>query len=475
MRIENTDDVTVTKTYVDPFDSKKFVITLKTSELAQPGVRTGSIGIVACKDDPSICKSPLAGASWSIPYKISVTSTAPNLTPLKKLSGMSAWTQPQGNGRRSAYFPVATPLDPSKFTIRWIKAAPELGDQSPMISAESKVFLSSKFNYDIYANAINEFDGMEVWRARAQTAPIYVNGKIITPETYNSQQGITMLKADSGAFIAGEPAPSPDEQQGGRWPTADEKYVYFGTRLRAVDTSTASRRWIAEPYNGNSGVGSMNAADGKYIYSLYQLYRNDDGVFYVSALVVRNAENGTKVAVIENTNPTNTSSGYSLSGYGSVAIESSDRAITLSDGRSILSAFSISQKKQLWSTSARYYSLPAVGSGYVYIIRSEESGMQWMNLDAISASTGNTEWSVQIPATSNQLSYLSDKGYQVAILGNLAFISGNLEIKPETYAVDLTTRKIVWRFPAAGRMIVSENGILYLARTNKTLMAINLQ
>jgi outer membrane protein assembly factor BamB len=99
------------------------------------------------------------------------------------------------------------------------------------------------------------------------------------------------------------------------------------------------------------------------------------------------------------------------------------------------------------------FSNPVIADGVLYVTTDNR-------LEARSINTGAVQWYWSAPnATTGQL----------LIVGNHAFVGTAVE----TYAIDLSTRKTVWSYPAAGVLAVSQNGILYIAPPG-SLVAINL-
>ena len=54
---------------------------------------------------------------------------------------------------------------------------------------------------------------------------------------------------------------------------------------------------------------------------------------------------------------------------------------------------------------------------------------------------------------------------------NLAFVVS----EKATYAIDLGTHQAVWSYPYSGTIALSDNGVLYVARSDGALGAINLR
>ena len=59
---------------------------------------------------------------------------------------------------------------------------------------------------------------------------------------------------------------------------------------------------------------------------------------------------------------------------------------------------------------------------------------------------------------------------ELVLTKNLLFVSTNMA----TYAVDLRTHKAVWSYPAAGKLALTQSGILYIQNSD-ALVAINVK
>jgi outer membrane protein assembly factor BamB len=76
-------------------------------------------------------------------------------------------------------------------------------------------------------------------------------------------------------------------------------------------------------------------------------------------------------------------------------------------------------------------------------------------IQAIDRATGKLLWSMPTPAPASGAN---------AILAtrNLLFVSSYSQSTSGTYAIDIATRKVVWRTPEGGWLSISPNGVLYI-------------
>lgn len=151
-------------------------------------------------------------------------------------------------------------------------------------------------------------------------------------------------------------------------------------------------------------------------------------------------------------------SGSAFSGRASANVEQYEqRALT---------SFNIGTRAWEWSTQNAYKTQPAVANGVVYAARNQP-----MSLDAIDEVTGKVLWSWAPAPTQGDTEFHRN----IIVTRNLLFVSTNAGV----YAIDLATRKPVWRYAAPGTMAISANRTLYLAtgatESNGKLVAIKLK
>ena len=51
------------------------------SPLLMPGVHSGSLEVRLCRDDPVVCRTPIAGSPWYLPYEFTVSTPSATVTP----------------------------------------------------------------------------------------------------------------------------------------------------------------------------------------------------------------------------------------------------------------------------------------------------------------------------------------------------------------------------------------------------------
>jgi len=114
---------------------------------------------------------------------------------------------------------------------------------------------------------------------------------------------------------------------------------------------------------------------------------------------------------------------------------------------------------QSWRLAGRYNRRPAVVGGHVYTLQDDRDALEVRN-----ETTGALEWTWNPPFYETPYS-----GGNVIVTNNLVFAS----YANTTYAIDLSTRKLVWSFPRGGQLALSPNKILYVFNGSR-LDAFNL-
>ena len=423
--------------------------TLRVAPTAKAGLHTGYLKVYLCLDSPLVCNKPYPGSPWYVPYQLKVVSTAPHLTPLSRLEGASSWNNAYGNAGFTGYVPTSITLDPTKITLRWKTPA----GYSTLVAEGGFVFLQDKqsnpANY--FLRAIREENGTLAWEQE------------ISPWTSNlvSAQGrLFMLQSDLQRTLQiydiATGASQATKLDFGSYNhlTADTNAIYIRNPLQRWDILTKISRQISSAHESISDNHLAIHADHLYTYDINGLtrYRIDNGT--VDYLAPHEAP------IYERFDP------YT------VVVDGADRIFTTySAGGSVLSRYSATDRKRLWTTRAtgEPRSLPAVAPDTLYIVTGNAPSLQ-----ARSTDSGALLWSVTLPdAILARWNYTTD--YQVVIAGNLLFVSSIGMEGKATYAIDRNTHQVAWSIPATGHLAISENGILYIARPNSALVAVNLR
>ena len=472
LRLEVTADFSP-EVALEQLGARQYRARLKISESAASGTRSGFINVSLCRDAPAVCASPYPGSPWKLPYQLNIISTADNLKPLSKLDGASTWSNFQGNAGHTGYVATSKWLDPANFSLRWMrsKSTGADGSSSEMLTTGSHVVFNSSSGADQAIVALNEADGNAAWTRPLPFFgnPVLVAGHVVA-QVRSFQSSLKTLDAATGAIVA-EEKPVTTGRESSLWLTGDADSVYVGEQQRRVDAATATVRWM-EPelpifYQGER----VDAVDAQHVYSM----QKNVSAQAEASLVIKRREDGGRAIVLDD--PQNIPYAFTEKAPSTTVLDGADRVLAARYGYSeiTISSFSISQKKRLWTMKKNFLSVPIVANGVVYLVFDPFRSGEPRQLHAYAGDSGALLWSMPLTGDNNPIN-INGLTYQVVAVNNLIFISNlSAEKGNYTHAVDPATRKIVWQLPASGRLAVSDNGLLYIARPNKSLLAINLQ
>jgi outer membrane protein assembly factor BamB len=112
-----------------------------------------------------------------------------------------------------------------------------------------------------------------------------------------------------------------------------------------------------------------------------------------------------------------------------------------------------------WSIRGAYSGNPAYSGGTLFA-----SNNSPFALEAYNEADGSKQWTWTPSAGDSQ--FVSD----VFVTNNLVFVSTDTN----TYAIDRSTHRSVWTYPASGSLALSANGVLYIKGTY-SIVAVNLR
>jgi len=148
------------------------------------GNATSEIEIRLCQDDPVICKSPIAGSPFTVPFNLKIAN-ATNLSKLSPVVGLDTWTSYLGNASHNAY--VNASFDTSKFLRRWsLSKGYSMYDAINAVSLENGILYAVRANntmpsYELVAK--DENTGADIWVQNLGSLytprpPVIANGNI---------------------------------------------------------------------------------------------------------------------------------------------------------------------------------------------------------------------------------------------------------------------------------------------------------
>jgi outer membrane protein assembly factor BamB len=362
------------------------------------------------------------------------------------------WTTFQGNASRTGY--VAATLDPMVFSQLWETT---LGTASlgPPATGEGKVFVSiSPFAGRQRLFALNAQSGSQLWShdfglISSLHPPAYGHGRVFVTTGGHGDSYLYGFDAGTGAIRF-------------RSPYWNQSSRYFAPAV--VD----QRVYMAGGYSG--GMYAVDAMDGEEVWfantgsqvDLWAPAVSGGRVFAYTAVSLRvvDAASGAELYAIRDANfgPT----------YGSMrntpVLGSLDNVLATNDGRIV--SFDLANRAVGWERKEAFAGNVMVANGRIYVRNNNR-------IEARRESDGSLLWTWTPPL--GTFPYYDSK----VVTDNILFASAGTGTSPPwttgTFAIDLETGKKVWWHRAEGELVLSAEGILYIAGRNGTLTAISVR
>lgn len=420
----------------------QYTATLNTSPDLALGVHDTTVSLSLCRTNTKPCTQPLSGSPWIVPVRVTV-KPATNLVPLPVLGQVGAWSGLYGNAAHTSF--VAATFDPSKFTRRW-----RLPQWYGQIAIDNGMLFAANRNpqTDTFGiAAFSEETGARVWHtnldfgAGSYGTPVVSEGKVFVTSSFNSQ-GISVYDQTSGALLA--QAPTMTGAQADVAPTVDQQDLYSslinGGGMSKLGAPSYAQVWSAAgPYMMSPAVDGSFVAG--FANGTMYVYSKTDGVPVLAQQEI---------------------AGSTL--RQPVLLSGKNMAYVVDDSLRVV-AYDLATKSRAWTlggvvngTVGPTYSHPAYANDVLYF--------GGATVQARSALDGKLLWESESLLTPVERESFRDP----IATNNLIF----LRTSSSTIAVDIATRKVVWRFPVAGIMSISNRGVLYI-QTLDSLTAINLQ
>jgi hypothetical protein len=429
----------------------KFIGRMETRPDLAPGVYETQVKVSLCAEPDTVtCRTPFSGSPWLVPVKFTIKSGT-NLTPLPTLSQLGAWSTFDGNAAHNAH--VAANFNPANFTRRWSVPTDEVAVASTSIAVDGgRVFHVHKVaagNYEL--RAIREDSGQVEWRvdlgALSQVnAPAAANGRIYLTSTGHADTFYWAFEQATGKLLSKQTMYS-------QWGT------YLAPTIYGTDVYTESG------YYG--GISKFDGLTHALVWNAY-MPQVDNWTPAVDANYAYVFIDGKLRA-----QPTGGGTGFEISipegGYSAAvpALSGKQMAYVVAAGN--LHAFDLAARTRAW-TVPQVQGRVVVANDVVYALRpgAGASGGATV-IEARSADKGELLWTSEA-LTGTQYDTHFDK---LLVTNNLAFVASDLS----TLAVDLSTRKVVWKDKLGGSLALSNRGVLYIFNKTVTgyLTAVNLQ
>lgn len=446
----------------------RYVLELSTLGATAPGARAGRAVVSLCRD--ADCTTLQSMSRAVVNYSVSVLTAngawpGDNLTPLTPMPGAPEWSTFQGNAGHTGHVPVV--LDPNRFSTRWQIVVPAFlyfngqFNLATVTTEDGRFFMAG----DDAVTARSEHDGSTLWNYSfsgldypSANPPAVRDGTVYV--SAGQQSSATMFGLNAGDGTVRFRSGMSNQWSNYLAPTVGPSGVYAnagsyggmyafdleGTNLYFSSTAQQST-WTP-------------AVDARAVYA----YSGD-------ALRVFHPTTGVLEASI--TDPTFTNYIYEIG--GSAVLGGPDSVFAAAYGNSFLNGgaignslvhFDLRTNTVDWSIRGVYPRTPAYAAGVLYAVNNNP-----LRLEARAESDGALLWS-WTPQASGDTAFVSE----VLLTDNAVIVSTNLS----TYAIDRSTHRAVWSYPAAGSLALSRNGVLYVAgyntfgATSMTLTAINL-
>jgi hypothetical protein len=447
---------------VTPVAGGKYVFTVDTVPSLTAGHYKGNLTLKLCSD--AACNQAQVVPSVSVPYDITVLS--PNsawpgdkLTALTPWAGVPDWNTFQGNAAHTGYVPVD--LNPDKFSLRW-KRTPTtssnnyFNDYGATLVAANGIFYAAADNL---LKARKEFDGSTVWTydvsalSHPSTNPPAVADGVVYMAA-GQQQSTYMFAFDAATGTVRFKSPMSSQWENYLAPVAvgDAVYTNSGTYggLQAI-SATGERMFTGALSQTSMWSPSVDATSV---------------IAYVGdSLTVFDRKTGAITSKIVDTlhkNYVYKVEGAAVLGAPGTAYAAHYANAAINGGRlgNSLMRFELAKGYIDWRIDGNYPATPAYASGILYApnnspyrveARAETDGaLRWTWTPQ---GAGETGWAAEPIITKTHL-----------------FVSTSTT----TYAIDLASKKAVWSYPAAGKLALSQSGILYIQNAG-ALVAINLK
>jgi Putative Ig domain/PQQ-like domain len=437
-----------------------FTLETATSNTASAQQYTGTAALRLCSDSKCATSQPVPSVSFN--YTIQIMGPTPNwpgnhLTTLTPWSGVADWQTFQGNSAHTGFVPAS--ISPDQLVTRWQHGVTQNIYFNGTVNLATVTTSNGLFYIagGTVLEARQESDASLVWSYDFSGLPFpSVNPPAVSNGVVNiaaGQQSSTYMfafDATTGALTSKSPMSSQWENY--LAPTFGPDGVYTNAgEYGGIYGFTAIGQQLF--YTGLAQQSAWTpAVDSTTVYA-----------YTGNALTMIDPMSGQITGTI--VDPTFTNYIYVIG--GSVVLGASHSAFaaaydnTFLDGGGIgnyLLHFNTASLTIDWNVKGDYPHTPAYDSGIVYAVNNSP-----MQLEARSETDGSLLWS-WVPPASGDVAFESE----VLLTNNLVFVSTNLS----TYAVDLTTHRAVWSYPATGNLALSSDGVLYLEGAN-TLTAIN--
>lgn len=441
-----------------------------TRNTAAAGLHAGQATVSLCRDAACTTRPPTPRVV--VNYSVNVLAAGGawpgnHLTALAPMAaGAPEWSTFQGNAAHTGYVPVA--LDPNRANTRWQIVVPAFLYHNGNFNLATVTTEGGRF-FVAGNNAVtarSEHDGSTLWTYSfaglpypSVNPPAVRNGTVYVAAGQQSSTYLFALNATDGTVQFRSAMSSQWEHYFA--PTVGPLGVYTnaGTYGGLYAFNTQGTRLFT---GGTAQQSSWTpAVDSSAVYA----YTGD-------ALRVFHPVTGALQTTIYD--PTFQNYIYEIN--GSAVLGATNSVFAAAYANSLLNGgaignslvhFNLQTNTADWTVRGVYPSTPAYDNGVLYAVNNNP-----LRLEARREADGALLWS-WTPQLSGETRFVSE----VLLTQNSVIVSTN----QSTYAIDRTTHRAAWSYPAAGNLALSANGVLYIAgytgwgATTMPLTAINLR
>lgn len=449
---------------VTPNTDGSYSLALGTTNNPASGHYTGNITLKLCAD--AECTKPQSVASVTVPYDLNVVAYG-SAWPGDKLTALTPWTDVpdwstfQGNPAHTGYVPVE--IKPEQVLPRWKAAAISQAavqsfgyGYSATLTAANGLFFGAGANV---LKARKEHDGSVAWSYDLSSLmypsvnpPAVANGIVYMAGGQQSSTFMFAFEAATGAVKFKSPMSSQWENY--LAPVALDDAVYTNGGMYGglyAFKSTGEQMFFTS--NAQTSMWSP-AVDANSVY----VYTNN-------TLTVQDRKTGAVQSTIKDVNG---SQYYTYQANGAPVLGASGSVFAANYGSGFqnsntgneLLKFNTAKGYIDWRIKGNYPLTPAYASGVVYV-----QNLSPYRIEARSEGDGAVLWS-WVPGAAAETGWSGEP----VVTKNLVFVSAT----KATYAIDLTSHKVVWSYPMAGRLALTRSGILYI-QNQEAVVAFNVK
>jgi len=381
-------------------------------------------------------------------------AVASGLTALSTVPGVSAWSTTGGNAGHTNYVPAA--FDPARFSRRfgWPLPAGAAVSQAQLALDDGQAFAVVNDAAGSWSlRAIDEATGKQNWTASLGKLdivdpPAAHDGKVILSSAAGLDgDALWFFDQRTGKLI--DKRTMPARRTAGH-STADLRTapviagdgIYVNDRaagklVAKFDASTHDLLWESA-WTGAANHAFAPAVDGSRVYTAF----SSGGLLGVDARTGKTVlEHHRQFTDAPMPGMVSDGAAYALAAGGLVATD-------------------LKQGTFKWQ-GPELLELAAPPGAVLYGVASNA-------IQAIDSASGKVLWSMPLPGPASVSN-------PILATKNLLFVSSYPQSDTGTYAVDIATRKVVWRYPEGGWLSISPNGVLYITPSTGTITAVNLK